>query len=211
MHLPDGILPLTQSILYWLLSLIVIIISFYYFSQEKQKEKQIVAIAVYSVFTTVTSSLSIPSPLGVPIHFFTIPLLVFLLGYCKANIVCSISLFAQALLLGMGGITSFGANFLIIGFIITSTVYLVYNLFSKIQETYALFISTVCGIMFATLGQVIVLLLSGTMTLYTLLSVLVPFYLFISIIEAFLTIIVIDLVKSVKPELLKNGILGDYE
>ena len=114
MHLPDGIIPLNQAIIYWIITLIVISIVFYKLSKDDNKEKIIVKIAIYAVFTTVISSLSIPSPLGLPIHFFTIALLVFLLGPYNACLVSFISLLAQALLLGMGGLTSFGANFLII-------------------------------------------------------------------------------------------------
>lgn len=207
MHLPDGILPLNQSLIYWILTVIILIISFYKFSKNNNKDKRVVATAIFAVFMTVVSSISIPSPLGVPMHFFTVPLLVFLIGPNDANIVCFISLLSQALLLGMGGIVSFGANFLVIGFIITTTTSIVYKFFSKINSYYAIFISTLLGIMFATFGQIIILVLSGTMTLYALLTVLVPFYLIISIIEGTLTVFIINFIKSVKPEILENSII----
>lgn len=207
MHLPDGILPLNQSLIYWILTVIILIISFYKFTKNNDKDKRTVAMAIFAVFMTVVSSISIPSPLGVPMHFFTVPLIVFLIGHNDANIVCFISLFSQALLLGMGGIVSFGANFLVIGFIITTTTSIVYKFFSKINSYYAIFISTVLGIMFATFGQIIILVLSGTMTLYALLTVLVPFYLIISIIEGILTVFIINFIKSVKPEILENSII----
>ena len=207
MHLPDGILPLNQSLIYWILTVIILIVSFYKFTKNPNKDKRVVAIAIFAVFMTVVSSISIPSPLGVPMHFFTVPLIVFLLGPNDANIVSFISLLSQALLLGMGGIVSFGANFLVIGFIITTTTSIVYKFFSTINSYYAIFISTLLGIMFATFGQIIILVLSGTMTLYALLTVLVPFYLIISIIEGILTVFIINFIKSIKPEILENSII----
>ena len=206
MHLPDGIIPLNQAIIYWIITIIIISIVFYKFSKEDNKEKTIVEIAIYSVFTTVISSLSIPSPLGLPIHFFTIALLVFLLGPYNACFVSFISLLAQAVLLGMGGITSFGANFLIIGVVISMSTYLIYRLFEKTNSQYAIFISTMFGILLATIGQIIALLLSKTMTLMALLSTLIPFYLFISIVEGLLTVMILNAINKIKPELLKISI-----
>ena len=120
MHLPDGIIPLEQEIIYYIISLIILTLYFYKFSKNDNKEKQIVLIAIFAVFTFVLSSLSVPSPLGVPIHFFLIPLVVILLGYVTGTIVAFISLLGQVLFLNMGGITSFGANFIVMGFIIAS-------------------------------------------------------------------------------------------
>ena len=201
MHLPDGIIPLNQAIIYWIITLIVISIVFYKLSKDDNKEKIIVKIAIYAVFTTVISSLSIPSPLGLPIHFFTIALLVFLLGPYNACLVSFISLLAQALLLGMGGLTSFGANFLIIGFVISMSTYIIYNLFKEINGQYAIFIATMLGILLATIAQVIVLLLTNTTTLIALLSTLIPFYLFISIVEGILTVMIINAINKIRPDL----------
>ena len=202
MHLPDGIVPLNQAIVYWILTLIIISVFFYKFSSDDNKEKRIVSTAVFTVFVTLLSAISIPSPLGVPIHFFVIPLVVILLGPFTASIVSFVSLIIQALSLNMGGITSLGANFLVMGFIIAVTVHLTYNLLVDLNQQLSIFIATVIGIMFATFGQVIILLLSGAMNFNTLLATLIPFYLFISIIEGILNVIIINALKSVKPELL---------
>jgi cobalt/nickel transport system permease protein len=59
------------------------------------------------------------------------------------------------------------------------------------------------SILLATMAQIIVLLLSQTMTLMALLSTLVPFYLFISIVEGILTVMIVNAVDKIKPELLR--------
>jgi cobalt/nickel transport system permease protein len=103
----------------------------------------------------------------------------------------------------MGGITSFGANFLIIGVVIIISTNAIYELFKKVNVQYAIFISTMISILLATMAQIIVLLLSQTMTLMALLSTLVPFYLFISIVEGILTVMIVNAVDKIKPELLR--------
>ena len=201
MHLPDGIIPLEQSIIYWIITIIILILFFYYYSKQDHKEKNIVSIAIYAVFVTVLSSVSIPSPLGVPIHFFIIPLTVILIGPINGSFVSLISLVFQSLILHMGGIVCFGANFIVMGFVIAIVTHIFYKIFVKINDNYAIFLSTVMGIMSATLTQVLILLLSGTMTLDSLLLTLIPFYMFISIIEAFANVIIINALMRVKPEL----------
>ena len=59
--------------------------------------------------------ISIPTPWGVSIHFFGVPLVVILLGPLTAVIVAFCCLSIQYLLLGMGGITTLGANTFAIG------------------------------------------------------------------------------------------------
>lgn len=203
MHLPDGIVPLNQAIIYWIITLIIMAIFFYKFSKDENKEKRIISIAIFSVFTITVTSLSIPSPLGVPIHFFLIPLVAIVLGPNTSNIVSFISLLMQFLVLNMGGITILGANFLVMGFILSYVTYGFYRLLQDLNKKIAIFASTIIGIMAATFGQVAILLLSGAMNFDVLLATLIPFYLFISIIEGFANIIIISAIEKIKPEIME--------
>ena len=160
MHLPDGIVPLNQAIIYWIITFIIMAIFLYKFSKDENKEKRIISIAIFSVFTITVTSLSIPSPLGVPIHFFLIPLVAIVLGPNTSNIVSFISLLMQFLVLNMGGITILGANFLVMGFILSYVTYGFYRLLQDLNKKIAIFASTIIGIMAATFGQVAILLLS---------------------------------------------------
>ena len=203
MHLPDGIVPLNQAIVYWIISLIIITLFFYKFSNDENKQKRIVSIAIFSVFTITITSLSIPSPLGVPIHFFLIPLVAMLLGPLSSNIVSFLSLLMQALLLNMGGITILGANFIVMGLILSFVTFGFYKLFIDINKKVAIFASTIIGIIAATFGQVAILLISGAMNFDSLLATLIPFYLFISIIEGFANVIIISAIEIIKPEIME--------
>ena len=201
MHLPDGIVPLNQAIIYWLITLIIISVFFYKFSKDENKEKRIISIAIFSVFTVTVTSLSIPSPLGVPIHFFLIPLVAILLGPLTSNIVSFISLLVQAILLNMGGITILGANFIVMGLILSYVSYGFYILFKDLNKKVAIVASTIIGIMAATFAQVAILLISGAMNFDVLFATLIPFYLFISIIEGFANTIIITAIEQIKPEI----------
>ena len=203
MHLPDGIIPLEQSLLYLLLTLSVLAIYYHKFSKLENKERQIVNIAIFSAIVLLLSSLSIPSPLGIPIHFFVIPLVVIVLGVISATFCSFISLLAQALFLGMGGLTSYGANFLVMGFLISIVMMAFYNIFLNIDERIAIFLSTIVAIISATFLQAIMLVLSGSITFNAVISTLIPYYMFISVIEATLNVIIIYALRKVKPEILE--------
>ena len=203
MHLPDGIVPFNQAIIYWIITLIIMSLFFYKFSKDENKEKRIISIAIFSVFTITLTSLSIPSPLGVPIHFFLIPLVAILLGPLSSNIVSFISLLMQALLLNMGGITILGGNFIVMGLIISFVTFGFYRLFEDLNKKVAIFASTLIGIIAATFGQVAILLISGAMNFDSLLATLIPFYLFIGIIEGFSNVIIISAIEMIKPEIME--------
>ncbi len=203
MHLPDGIITFNQAIIYYLLTIIILIIYNYLFSKNDNKEKQIVQIALFATITFLLSSLSFPSPMGIPIHFFVIPLAVIMIGLISGTFVSFISLLAQTLFLGMGGILSFGANFIVMGFVISLVTYVFYNTFSDINEKIAVFLSTIMGIMFATFTQIIILVISGSITFETILSILTPYYMFIAIIEGILNVMIIYAISSIKPEIME--------
>ena len=203
MHLPDGIISFEQAAIYWIITLVIISIFLYKFSKDENKEKRIISIALFSVFTMVVTSVSVPSPLGVPIHFFLIPMIAIILGSLSSTIVSFVTLLMQALILNMGGITTLGANFLVMGFILSIATYGFYRVFSYLNEKAAIFASTIIGIMFATFSQVAILLISGAMNFDILLSTLVPFYLFISLIEGFANVVIITAIEKTKPEIIE--------
>jgi cobalt/nickel transport system permease protein len=203
LHLPDGIISFEQAAIYWIITLVIISIFLYKFSKDENKEKRIISIALFSVFTMVVTSVSVPSPLGVPIHFFLIPMIAIILGPLSSTIVSFVTLLMQALILNMGGITTLGANFLVMGFILSIATYGFYRVFSYLNEKAAIFASTIIGIMFATFSQVAILLISGAMNFDILLSTLVPFYLFISLIEGFANVVIITAIEKTKPEIIE--------
>ena len=133
MHIPDGLIPMDQAIVYWIITIVVLAIFFIKLSKKVNMEERLVLTAVLTAATVVATSLSIPSPFGIPMHFFLIPLVVILLGPLNATLVCFLALLTQAVFLGMGGITTLGANVLVMGVSLSFVTSIVYGLFKNIN------------------------------------------------------------------------------
>jgi len=203
LHLPDGIITLWQSLIYWILVIITIIIYLFKVSKNEENEKRIVFTAVLAAAAIVTSSISIPSPFGVPIHFFLIPLVAILLGPLSGVAVAFLCLIVQFFLFGFGGITTLGANTLTIGIALSFSTYIFYKFTLELNESLSVFSGTLMGIVIATLTQVMILMSAGVATLEMLMATLIPFYLFIGVIEGATNVFIVSFIAKVKPELLK--------
>lgn len=203
MHLPDGLIPLWQSLIYWILSIITLALYLFKLSKSEEKEKIIINTAILAAVTILVSSLSIPSPFGVPVHLFIIPLVAILLGPLSGVAVAFLCLVVQFFLLGFGGITTLGANTLSIGVALSFSTYIFYKLLSGLDERLSVFSGTLIGIVIATLTQVVIIMAAGAGTLEMLMAALIPFYLFIAVIEGVANVFIISFISKVKPELVK--------
>lgn len=200
MHLPDGLIPLWQAAIYWILTIILLTLYTFKLSKTEDKQKIIINTAILAAVTFAASSISIPSPFGVPVHLFIIPLVVILLGPLSGVAVAFICFIVQFLFLGMGGITSLGANVVTMGIMMSFSTYYFYKFTSELDERLGIFSGTFMGIIVATISQIVILLLAGVATLDVLLSTLVPFYLFVGIVEGVLNIFIILSLFKLKPE-----------
>ncbi|WP_424356434.1 energy-coupling factor ABC transporter permease [Methanobacterium sp. MBAC-LM] len=202
MHLPDGLIPLWQAAIYWILTIIIMAVYIFKLSRTEEKEKKIVATAIFAAATFVASSLSIPSPFGVPMHFFLIPLVVILLGPLSGVAVEFLCLIVQFFFLGMGGITSLGANTMTMGIVLSFSTYLFYKLTLDLDRRLSVFAGTLMGIAMATIAQALMLVSAGVATLDMLMATLIPFYLFVAVIEGIANVLIVSALSGVKPELL---------
>lgn len=203
MHLPDGIIPLWQSVIYWILAIIVLVLYLFKLSKTGENEKRIAYIAIFAATAVSVSFISVPSPFGVPLHFFLIPLVVILFGPLSGVVVAFLCLVVQFFLLGFGGMTTLGANTLTIGMALSFSTYLFYKLTLELDERLSVFSGTLMGIFTATLVQIIILVLAGAATFEMLMATLIPFYLFIGVIEGVANVFIVSFIFKVKPELLK--------
>jgi cobalt/nickel transport system permease protein len=203
MHIPDGLIPFEQAMIYLAVGLIIVAVSFYHVSKKTGMEKRLVLSGVLTAITVVATSVTIPSPMGIPMHFFVIPLVVLILGPFNAILVSFLSLLVQALGIGEGGITTLGINVLDMGIILSCVVYFVYKLFSSINERFAIFSSTVAGILAATLIQILILVLANTTSLEVLLASLLPYYLMIGIIEGIVNVIILEFISRTNNNILE--------
>jgi cobalt/nickel transport system permease protein len=203
MHIPDGLIPLDQSMIYLAISLIILAISFYYYSKKADMGKRLVLTGILTAITIVATSLTIPSPMGIPMHFFIIPLVVLILGPFNAVLVSFLALLVQAFMLGMGGVTTLGVNVLDMGIILSFVVYGVYRVFLNVNVRLAIFISTVAGILAATVTQIAVLTIANTTSLEVLLASLLPYYLMVGVIEGIINIVILEFISRTNNSILE--------
>lgn len=202
MHIPDGLIPFEQAVVYLIVSLVILGIFFYYTSRKVNLEKRLVLTGVLTAIVVVATSVTIPSPMGVQIHFFIIPLVVFILGPFNASLVSFLALLVQALTLGEGGVTALGANVLDMGIVLSLVVYAVYKLFSSIDRRIAIFVSTVMGIIAATFIQIFILAIANASSLEVLLASLLPYYLMVAIMEGIINIVIMEFISRIDNSIL---------
>ena len=202
MHIPDGLIPFEQALAYLIVSLVILSIFFYYTSKKVDMEKRLVLTGVLTAIVVVATSFTIPSPMGVQIHFFIIPLVVFILGPFNASLVSFLALLVQALALGEGGVTALGANVLDMGIVLSLVVYAVYKLFSSIDRRIAIFVSTVMGILAATFMQIFILAIANASSLEVLLASLLPYYLMVAIMEGIMNIVIMEFISRMDNSIL---------
>lgn len=203
MHIPDGLIPFNQSIVYLVISLAILAIFFYYTTKKVNLGERLVLTGVLTAITVVATSITIPSPMGIPMHFFIIPLAVLILGPFNGSIVSFISLLFQALILGNGGVLALGANFLNMGIILSLVAYIVYKLLVDINKRFAIFISTMSGILAATISQILILTIANVASVNVLLASLLPYYLMIGVFEGIINVIVIEFIAKMNGDILK--------
>lgn len=201
MHLPDGLLTLWQAAIYWILTIVFMAVYMYKLSKTEEKEKIIVNTSILAAVTIAASSISIPSPFGVPIHLFLIPLVVIILGPLSGVTVAFLCFLLQFFILGMGGITSLGANVVTMGIVMSFTTYYFYKFTAELDDRLSIFSGTFMGIIMATIAQVLIMLVAGVATLEVLIATLLPFYLFVGVIEGVINVFIILSLFKLKPEL----------
>jgi cobalt/nickel transport system permease protein len=203
LHLSDGLIPLWQALIYWILTIAMLAVYTYKISKTEEKDKVMVNTSILAAVTVVASSISIPSPFGVPLHLFLIPLVAILLGPLSGVVVAFTCFIIQFFLLGMGGITSLGANIVTMGIVLSFTTYYFYQFTRELDERLSIFSGTFLGIIMATVTQVLILLAAGVATVEVLLATLVPFYLFVGVVEGIINIFIILSLFKLKPEMAK--------
>lgn len=203
MHIPDGLLPLNQSIAYLIISFIILAIFFYHTTRKVNMSERLVITGVLTAITVVATSVTIPSPIGIPMHFFIIPLVVLILGPFNASLVAFIALLVEALALGNGGVLALGVNILNMGIILSLVVYGVYTLLKSINERFAIFTSTLAGILAATMAQLLILAVANVTSLNVLLASLLPYYLMIGVMEGVINVIIIEFISRMNRSILE--------
>ena len=110
MHIPDGLIPLWQCAIYYI---VIIIVGYFAVNWAKNNlnEKQIPLLAVLAAGIFAIQAMNIPIPWGTSGHMVGAAIIGILLGSPFAGfLVLAVVLIIQALAFGDGGVTALGVN-----------------------------------------------------------------------------------------------------
>lgn len=203
MHIPDGFIPLWQCAIYY----VILIIAIYFagrWAKNNLDEKRIPLLAILAAGIFAIMSMNIPIPFGTSGHMVggALVALVFMAPEA-AIIVFTCVLIIQALLFGDGGITVLGANVLnmgVIGGLVGLETYKGLN--GVIGKYPSIALGAWLATVVAALAAAIELFIAGTFPLDIGVASMVLYHVFIGIIEAVLTCIVIYALEKFRPDLL---------
>lgn len=203
MHIPDGFIPLWQCAIYYL-TLIVAIYFASKWSRENLDEKRIPFMAVLTAGIFAIMSMNIPIPFGTSGHLVGGALVALVFLAPEAGIIMfTCVLLIQALIFGDGGITVLGANVLNMGIIGGWVGLGTYRLLNGVIGKYpSIAIAAWFATVIAAIAAAIELAIAGTFPLWIGLTSMIIYHVFIGIIEAVLTCIIIYTIEKFRPDLL---------
>lgn len=197
MHISDGIISVEVAI-----TTGVVATLFCAYALKKLSNEKIALVAALSALFFVTSFIHIPFG-PTQIHLMLLGFIGIFLGNL-AFLSISIALILQALLLGFGGLTSLGANIIIMA-MPAFVVYLIFklNIIKKINEKIRFFLVGFIGVFISSIFLFIILVLSKEEYLavgYSVIAVNIP----TMILEGIITLFLLLYIKKVMPNLLKD-------
>lgn len=197
MHISDGIISVEVAI-----TTGVVATLFCAYALKKLSNEKIALVAALSALFFVTSFIHIPFG-PTQIHLMLLGFIGIFLGNL-AFLSISIALILQALLLGFGGLTSLGANIVIMA-MPAFVVYLIFklNIMKKINEKIRFFLVGFIGVFISSIFLFIILVLSKEEYLavgYSVIAVNIP----TMILEGIITLFLLLYIKKVMPTLLKD-------
>ncbi|MDD3342682.1 MAG: cobalt transporter CbiM [Sulfurospirillaceae bacterium] len=154
MHIPDGYLSPLTCIITYAAALPLWVIAFRKL-KEKLDEQTLPLIASLSALSFIIMMFNIPIPGGTSGHAVGASLIAILFGPWVASLCVSLVLLIQALIFGDGGITTFAANALAMGFMASFSTYYIYRFFER--KAFAPFISGWVGIVSASTMVAVIL------------------------------------------------------
>lgn len=204
MHIPDGFIPWSQCAIYY----IILILALFFATRWAKKDlndKYIPLMAILAAGIFAIMSMNIPIPFGTSGHMVGGCLIALIFCAPEAAIlVFTIVLLIQALIYGDGGLTALGANVLNMGVIGGCVGLYTFKGLRKIIGKYpAIGFAAWFATVIAAIAAAIELAIAGTFPLNIGIPSMVLYHIFIGIIEAILTVIVIMALEKYRPDLLK--------
>lgn len=214
MHIPDGLLSITMTILLWIVSVAVMVVGYFRMNkifETEDTDKLIPYVGVLAAVIFAFQFVNYPVPGGTSGHLVGGTLVAVILGPWASVIILFLVLLIQSLF-GDGGITALGANTFnmgiiggIIGFYIVNLFVRIFNK-TKLQKEIKLTVSTAIGayisIVLAAFIAGLEIGISSDVPMQVIVPTMVFWHLLIGIGEAVISALIIYYIYKVKPELI---------
>ena len=203
MHIPDGFIPIAQCLIYY----VILIVALYFsvkWAKSNLDEKRIPLLAVLAAGIFAIMSMNMPIPFGTSGHMVGGALVsIVFLAPEAAVLVFTVVLLIQALIFGDGGLTALAANVINMGIVGGAVgLYTFKALNTKIGNYPAVGIAAWLATVLAALACAIEMSIAGTFPINIGIPSMVLYHLFIGIIEAVLTVVVVAALDKFRPDLL---------
>ncbi|MCP5112072.1 MAG: cobalamin biosynthesis protein CbiM, partial [bacterium] len=133
--------------------------------RSRLQEEAIPTLAVMTALAFVLMTVALPLPGGTSVHAAGVSILAVMFGVWASYLSVSLVLLMQALIFGLGGVTSLPVNALAVGFVGSAIAYSVYRLLKGVNERGALFAA---GWLSVTVPAVLVAVALGVQPLIAL-------------------------------------------
>ncbi len=207
LHIPDGFLSLTVSILCWAITAITLSLAISR-SNKSLGERQIPLMGVMAAFIFAAQMINFPVAGGTSGHLLGGALAAIALGPWAGMLVMTAVIAVQGLLFQDGGLLVMGANILNMGLITAAIGYGLYRAVPAGKRTLKLtvagiaaWLSVMAGALFTSLQ----LWLSGTSQLQIVIPAMLTVHALIGLGEALITVAALTFIWQTRPDLLDDN------
>lgn len=206
MHIGDGLIPLEQAIVYWLIALVFIALSLRW-ARREMDEMKVPLFAALTAGIFAIQAMNIPIPWGTSGHMLGGVMAAIILGSPFAGVlILTLVLLVQGFVFGDGGITTMGANILDMGVIASFTGYYAYQAIKNyLGMVPAAYVAGWLGIVIGAEAVAVELAIAGTFPLIPALAFMGLYHVVIGLVaEGLITAIVVKSVMQTHPELIAD-------
>ncbi len=204
MHIPDGFLPIWESGIFWVVSLIFILLSLKWASKE-MNEKTVPLFAALAAGIFAIQAMNMPIPWGTSGHMLGGALAAIIFDSPWAGVLLlTLVLIVQGLFFADGGLLVMGANIFNMGIIGGFIGYYVFKALKNTNTTVAAFAAGWASLFLSAIACAIELAICGTFPLDKGLQFMGLYHAVIGLIEGGITAIVVSYLSSVRPDLVKG-------
>ncbi|GAB4447633.1 MAG: energy-coupling factor ABC transporter permease [Anaerolineales bacterium] len=207
LHIPDGFLNVTVSVIFWVLTIIMIGTAVSR-TNKSLGEKQIPLMGIMAAFIFAAQMINFPVAGGTSGHLLGGALAAIVLGPWAAMLVMTAVIAVQGLLFQDGGLLVMGANIFNMGLLTAAIGYGLYRSVMNKSTGTKLAVAGAAAwlsVMAGALSTSLQLWLSGTSNLQTVAIAMLSVHALIGIGEALITVAALSFIFRTRPDLLGEG------